>query len=190
MPNHARNRAHRFFVRALQYSGQSTFFIASYASDLHGRSGVDSHLTTICCVQCRTIVAPSVAARRSKGKCMNRRDAGYALLLGLLAVGVPPLARAPHPLAMARWRMELWQEADPREVDVHPHNSLPACPFPVWNAARKTGSKGGGDAGLRRRGILMIRAAVPRSTYSNKSVCPTAAGPPRAGTTRSPRTLS
>jgi len=40
---------------------------------------------------------PSVAARRSKGKSMNRRDAGHALLLGLLAVGVPPRAHAQQP---------------------------------------------------------------------------------------------
>jgi hypothetical protein len=37
---------------------------------------------------------PGTAAQRSKGKCMNRRDAGQALLLGLLAVGIAPLAHA------------------------------------------------------------------------------------------------
>jgi putative tryptophan/tyrosine transport system substrate-binding protein len=39
-------------------------------------------------------VADSIAARRSKEKCLNRRDAGHALLLGLLAAGGVPLARA------------------------------------------------------------------------------------------------
>jgi hypothetical protein len=47
--------------------------------------------------------------------------------------------------------------------------------------------------GLRSWGkpdLSMIRAAVPRSTCSSRNDYPTAAGPPRAGTTLSHKTSS
>ena len=48
----------------------------------------------VCWGQRRAMMVQKVAARRSKEKCMNRRDAGHALVLGLLAAGGAPFAHA------------------------------------------------------------------------------------------------